>query len=114
MCIGTMAAVSRLGALTRRLPSSQDIHNAGTPLEQWDALPTLGKLQIFGAISFLEIMGEASYLTEAQGQKHYMMGGKPGFFPSIKNAGIPHPVRAPSSHHRVVMRSPFHRVVGAT
>ena len=74
------------------LPSSQDIHNAGTPLEQWDALPTLGKLQIFGAISFLEIMGEASYLTEAQGQKHYMMGGKPGFFPSIKNAGIPHPV----------------------
>ena len=92
MCIGTMAAVSRLGALTRRLPYSQDIHNAGTPLEQWDALPTLGKLQIFGAISFLEIMGEASYLTEAQGQKHYMMGGKPGFFPSIKNAGIPHPV----------------------
>ena len=37
-------------------------------------------------------MGEASYLTEAQGQKHYIMGGKPGFFPSIKNAGIPHPV----------------------
>ena len=37
-------------------------------------------------------MGEASYLTEARGQKHYMMGGKPGFFPSIKNAGIPHPV----------------------
>jgi hypothetical protein len=72
--------------------SYEDIHNAGTPLEQWDALPTLGTLQIFGAISFLEIMGEASYLTEAQGQKHYMMGGKPGFFPSIKNAGIPHPV----------------------
>merc|ERR1712072_361211 len=72
--------------------SYEDIHNAGTPLEQWDALPTLAKLQIFGAISFLEVMGEASYLTEAQGEKHYMMGGKPGFFPSIKNAGIPHPV----------------------
>merc|ERR1712127_101269 len=36
--------------------------------------------------------GEASYLTEAQGEKHYMDGGKPGFYPSIKNAGVPHPV----------------------
>merc|ERR1712113_693622 len=68
------------------------ISAAGSPLEQWDALPTLSKLQIFGAISVFELFGEASYLTEAQGEKHYMMGGKPGFSPSIKNAGVPHPV----------------------
>jgi len=69
-----------------------DISNAGFPNEQWDALPTLSKLQILGAISLLEVFGEASYLTEAQGEKHYMVGGKPGFYPSIKNAGVPHPV----------------------
>jgi len=70
----------------------ESISQAGFPSEQWDALPTQSKLQIFGAISLLEIFGEASYLTEAQGEKHYMVGGKPGFYPSIKNAGVPHPV----------------------
>jgi len=69
-----------------------DISAAGSPPEQWDALPTLAKLQIFAAISFLELCGEGSWLTEAQGEKHYMMGGKPGFYPSIKKAGVPHPV----------------------
>jgi len=69
-----------------------DISAAGSPPEQWDALPTVAKLQIFAAISFLELCGEGSWLTEAQGEKHYMMGGKPGFFPSIKKAGVPHPV----------------------
>ena len=64
--------------------SFEDISNAGSPPEQWDALPTQSKLQILGAISLLEVFGEASYLTEAQGEKHYMMGGKPGFYPSIK------------------------------
>jgi len=70
----------------------EQISQAGFPSEQWDALPTLSKVQILGAISLLEIFGEASYLTEAQGEKHYMVGGKPGFYPSIKNAGVPHPV----------------------
>jgi len=69
-----------------------DIAAAGSPPEQWDALPTNAKLQILAAISVLEIFGEGSWLTEAQGEKHYMMGGKPGFYPSIKNAGVPHPV----------------------
>ena len=31
---------------------------AGFPNEQWDALPTLSKLQILGAISLLEVFGE--------------------------------------------------------
>merc|ERR1712099_48979 len=80
-------ALTKTGSVTY-----EQISAAGSPLEQWDALPTLSKLQIFGAISVFELFGEASYLTEAQGEKHYMMGGKPGFYPSIKNAGVPHPV----------------------
>lgn len=73
--------------------SFADVAAAGSPFEQWDALPTLAKLQIFGAISVLEIFGESSYLLEQQGEKHYMMGGKPGFYPAItKGTGVPHPV----------------------
>jgi len=79
-------------ALTSSGVNFADISAAGSPPEQWDALPTLSKVQILLAISFLELFGEASYLHEAQGEKHYMMGGKPGFYPSIKNAGVPHPV----------------------
>eukprot|EP00964_Phaeocystis_antarctica_P090060 scaffold57547_cov63-Phaeocystis_antarctica.AAC.2 len=51
----------------------EQISQAGFPSEQWDALPTLSKVQILGAISLLEVFGEASYLTEAQGEKHYMV-----------------------------------------
>jgi len=72
--------------------SYADISAAGFPPEQWDALPTASKIQIFGAISFLELCGERSDLLEAQGGKHYMLGGKPGVYPSIKAAGVPHPV----------------------
>jgi len=34
-------------------------------------------VQILGAISLLEVFGEASYLTEAQGEKHYMVRTRP-------------------------------------
>jgi len=77
-------------ALTSSGVKFADISAAGFPEAQWDALPTVSKLQIFGFISLFELFGEASYLHEAQGEKHYMMGGKPGFYPSIKNAGVPH------------------------
>merc|ERR1712127_1152076 len=53
----------------------------GGPAAQWDALPTASKLQIFGAIGFLEGWGENSKAIKAQGQSHYMRGGKPGFYP---------------------------------
>lgn len=69
-----------------------DISAAGSPPDQWDALPTLAKIQIFGLISFLELCGERSDLFEAQGSKHYMLGGKPGMYPAIKDAKVPHPV----------------------
>merc|ERR1712118_89474 len=58
---------------------------AGGPYEQWDALPTSAKLQIFGAIFVLEALGEKM-------PTHYMKGGKPGYYPSLKTQGIPHPV----------------------
>jgi hypothetical protein len=70
--------------------SFADISAAGGPGDQWDALPTASKLQIFGFIALMELWSENSYVLEQDGQKHYMRGGKPGYFPSLKE--MPHPV----------------------
>mmetsp|Transcript_50430 Transcript_50430/g.159645 ORF Transcript_50430/g.159645 Transcript_50430/m.159645 type:complete len:276 (+) Transcript_50430:50-877(+) len=69
-----------------------DILAAGGPADQWDALPTASKLQILLFVGGLELWSENSYVLGLSGEKHYMRGGKPGFFPSIKKGGIPHPV----------------------
>jgi len=70
-----------------------DISAAGSPPEQFDALPTNAKLQILAAIGLLEAFGEDSATLAASGEKHYMKGGKPGFYPSLKSSpGIPHPM----------------------
>jgi len=58
-----------------------DISAAGGPAAQWDALPTAAKLQIFGLIFALELWGEGSTTLASAGEKHYMRGGKPGFYP---------------------------------
>jgi len=68
-----------------------DISAAGGPADQWDALPSSAKLQILGAVGFLEMCGEASVFLEADGQQHYVRGGKPGYYPTFKDK-FPHPV----------------------
>jgi hypothetical protein len=71
--------------------SFSDISAAGSPGDMWDALPTAAKLQIILVIGFLEMHGESSLALEADGQKHYVRGGKPGYYPSLKGR-YPHPV----------------------
>jgi len=66
--------------------SYADLAAIPAPGDQWDAVPAAGKLQILGAILLLEWIGE-------EAKPHYMNGGKPGFYPSLKEApNVPHPV----------------------
>merc|ERR1712113_766415 len=71
--------------------SFSDIAAAGGPADQWDALPTAAKLQILGVVGFLEMWSETSTALELDGEKHYVRGGKPGYFPTLKDR-FPHPV----------------------
>jgi hypothetical protein len=60
--------------------------DAGSPPEQWDALPDAAKWQIILFIGFLEWFSEAS-------GTHYMRGGIPGKYPKFSDSDlIPHPV----------------------
>jgi len=60
---------------------------AGSPPEQWDALPDVAKWQIILFVGFLE------WFSEAAGT-HYMRGGTPGAFPKFSDYPelILHPV----------------------
>jgi len=82
-----------LWGATSSLPtiSFGDISAAGAPGDMWDALPTAAKVQIICVIGFLEMHGENSIALESDGQKHYVRGGKPGYYPSFKGK-YPHPV----------------------
>merc|ERR1719271_1559697 len=42
-------------------------------------------------VGFLELVSEASVFLEMDCQKHYVRGGKPGYFPTIIDK-MPHPV----------------------
>merc|ERR1712216_380157 len=72
-----------------------DISAAGGPADQWDALSTAAKLQILVVVGFLEMWSETSFALKADGQEHYVRGGKPGYFPKLSRsdeAAFPHPV----------------------
>ena len=72
--------------------SHASISAAGGPGDQWDALPTAAKVQILGFIGLLELYSETSFFLKEAGQKHYVYGGKPGFFPPFSECSLPHPV----------------------
>jgi len=87
---GAVGPASSLPAI-----SFGDIAAAGGPADQWDALPTAAKLQILGVIGFLEMWSETSMVLKADGQEHYVRGGKPGYFPKLSRSdelAFPHPV----------------------
>jgi len=71
--------------------SFADISAAGSPADMWDALPTGAKWQIICVVGFLEMWSETSVALEMDGQKHYVRGGKPGYFPKL-GGRFPHPV----------------------
>merc|ERR1719327_1805326 len=87
---GPLAGVGPFEGIAGETVMFSDIAAAGAPMAQWDALPSAAKLQILGTIFILEWIGET---PQAGAEPHYMRGGKPGYFPSLKEAkGVPHPV----------------------
>ena len=70
-------------ALSTALPDYSSFDGLSAPAV-WDALPEASKYQMIALIGCFEIWSENSAVLARQGEKHYMRGGKPGFFPAFK------------------------------
>lgn len=58
--------------------------------EVWDAIPEAAKFQIVTFVGVMELWRENKVVLENEGERHYMRGGKPGYFPTFDL--VPHPV----------------------
>merc|ERR1719409_682988 len=67
-----------------------DVPGGVSPQALWDGLPEVAKWQIILTVGFFEFWRENSYILSADGESHYMRGGKPGYFPTFSQ--LPHPV----------------------
>jgi hypothetical protein len=74
-------------------PGPQSFVTEGmSPPEMWDAIPFLAKLQIIGAVGIFEHISEDKNFLAADGMKHYMRGGKPGYMPTFSANVHPSPL----------------------